>query len=95
MILQLLPKPKLHEPCNHCGRCCRAELCYPAKLILGPNVPGPCPFLIQDEQKFLCQLVLTESENSLEPILSDGLGIGLGCSMEDDDLDLLARKETR
>ena len=81
----VIQKPDYDEPCNGCGHCCSESLCVAAMLALGrePNHvdedAGPCPFLRYVEDKFRCGLVLIEKESGMEPIISQGLGIGVGC----------------
>ena len=41
-----------------------------------------CPFLRWSDNRYLCQLILTESLNGLEPILKTVLGVGLGCTVD-------------
>ena len=75
-------KPEYGAPCNGCGFCCAAELCHAAEMVLGPG-PGPCPLLSFHDNRFWCSLVETEQSNALEPILTNALGIGSGCDVED------------
>lgn len=81
----LLPKPRYSEPCNHCGLCCRLSLCHVGELAFPKHKSGPCPALMEAADGSLCGLVLMEKESGAEPMIRKQLGIGCGCSMEDDD----------
>ena len=80
----MIEKPKYASPCNHCGLCCRLSLCHVGELAFGTKI-GPCPALMESEDGSLCGLVLMEEMTGVEPIVRKQLGIGCGCSMEDDD----------
>lgn len=71
-------KPEKGQPCNGCGFCCAAELCYAAELALG-DVPPPCPLMSFRDGRFWCHLVETERAAGMEPLISKALGIGTGC----------------
>lgn len=51
------------KPCNGCGICCRAELCPVGMAVFTPtvpapsHVPGPCPALEREGERFRCGLV--------------------------------------
>jgi len=75
-----LAKPPFGSPCNHCGLCCRLELC-PVAVIAFPNANLPCPALTDENR---CGLVLAELAAGMEPLVANGLGIGSGCSMDDE-----------
>ena len=78
-------KPRYASPCNHCGLCCRLSLCHVGKLAFPTHTIGTCPALLQDKDGSLCGLVLIEAESGAERMIAKQLGIGCGCSMEDDD----------
>ena len=48
-------KPKIGQPCNGCGKCCRIQVCrngaYALRLVrnIGDTVEGPCPAMIENE----------------------------------------------
>lgn len=77
-------KPLEGHPCNGCGLCCHLSLCDAAKLVL-PDAVAPCPFMELHGGQFRCGLVMAEIEHGLPPRLQNWLGIGLGCSMTDDE----------
>lgn len=78
-------KPRYLEACNGCGLCCTLELCEAAKMVLPKHTEAPCPMLVFRADRTYCGLVLTERANGLQPIIEKALGVGNGCSMEDDD----------
>lgn len=53
--VKMIDKPKIGEPCNGCGLCCRIQVCrngaYLQGLVrtLGDTVAGPCPALTTKE----------------------------------------------
>ena len=67
--MTLQPKPRFASPCNHCGECCKSQLCELAQIAL-PGGSAPCPGLI------------TETAAGMERMLAESLGIGCGCSMQ-------------
>lgn len=73
--MPLPSKPSFAAPCNHCGVCCRGQLCELA----------PCPGLDVREDVALCSLVVTEAAAGMVPMLANSLGVGCGCSMPDAD----------
>lgn len=89
-------KAKFGEPCTRCGQCCSKALC-PAAIFLG-KTRTPCEFLeienvlVQDVMggvsrelyRTVCKLIKVEYESNLEKILSYALGIGKGCTNEED-----------
>lgn len=77
-------KPKFGEACNGCGLCCALELCVIGGIAFSGAQP-PCPALklTPDGSRTYCELVAMEKAAGLEPLIQRGLGIGLGCSMED------------
>lgn len=82
--MSLPEKPRYTEPCNHCGQCCREELCEVGELAFS-GIGAPCPALRIRNGRALCGLVLTEEEFGMKPLLRDALAIGYGCSMPDAD----------
>lgn len=83
----MIDKPAYGSPCNHCGLCCRVKLCPAAEAIFSIYTPAPCPALFQDagSDRQFCGLVLMERATGQPPVIADRLGIGVGCSMMDDD----------
>ncbi len=78
-------KPLIASPCNHCGLCCRLELCQIGKMAF-PQAEAPCPALRVENGRALCEIVLMESAMPVvKPLIARSLGIGTGCSMSDDD----------
>lgn len=61
-ITPTLPKPRHGQPCNMCGRCCRAVLCPLAQHVFG-FTDGPCPALgqLDGTGKLVCVLMLFPS----------------------------------
>lgn len=60
----MLNKPKIGQPCNGCGICCRLQVCRNGAYILGlvkelgDTVPGPCPALWKNtDGSFSCGIV--------------------------------------
>lgn len=86
MNVALPPKPKFRAPCNGCGLCCSIELCAVGVLAF-PGAQAPCPALkiSTDGTRTYCNIVATEIEKKMEPIIQTYLGIGYGCSMTDPD----------
>lgn len=78
-------KPRYASPCNHCGLCCRLSLCHVGELAFPTHTNGPCPALVECEDGSLCGLVIVEAQTGAERMIAKQLGIGCGCSMEDDD----------
>jgi ferredoxin len=76
-------KPRYMEACNHCGLCCRLELCPAGIATYGEEQKGPCPALTRRGNEWLCGLVLAEREGRMKPLIEISLGIGSGCSMPD------------
>lgn len=69
-------KPKLGEPCNHCGWCCLTEVCDVGKEF-GSSVI-PCQLLtIGDDGKHYCSLVTKWPED-----YSEIIGADAGCCAE-------------
>ena len=80
-----LQKPAYRSPCNNCGLCCQIELCEVATMTFPEGTKAPCPALVEVEAgKRLCMLVIAEKSTG-QSIIHDGLGIGFGCSMPDED----------
>lgn len=86
--IRLPQKPRYKEACNGCGLCCALELC-PVAEVAFPGAQAPCPALkiAPAGNSTYCELVMIERLSGMEPLLQRGLGIGLGCSMEDEDVD--------
>jgi hypothetical protein len=80
--MPLQSKPRFAAPCNHCGECCKGQLCELAQMAF-PGALAPCPGLDVREDVALCSLVITEAAAGMEPMLAQSLGIGCGCSMPD------------
>ena len=77
-------KPRYTQACNHCGICCALALC-PIGEKAYPGQSAPCPALVVLEGQAKCGIVMMEEHAGFEPIVRKVLGIGCGCSMEDDD----------
>ena len=65
----MITKPKIGEPCNHCGLCCLSQVCrngaYVLGLVssLGDTVPGPCPAVVkQSDGTYVCGIVLNPNK---------------------------------
>jgi hypothetical protein len=85
MEIATLPlKPNYTEPCNHCGQCCKEQLCDIARMIF-PDAQAPCPAIQIHGGKALCGVVLAELSAGMKPVIQNSLGIGAGCSMPDAD----------
>jgi len=67
--------------CNHCGECCKAEVCEAGQIIDSKAQP-PCPLLIEINDKYLCILIATEFFFNMEPVLQESLGVNKGCTNE-------------
>ena len=80
--MPLQPKPRFAAPCNHCGECCKGQLCELAQMAY-PGASAPCPSLDVREHVALCSLVIIEAAAGMEPMVAKSLGIGCGCSMPD------------
>lgn len=74
---QVSLKPRYRDQCNHCGECCRLQLCPAAERL---THMAPCPFLSTEN---LCGLVLAEEIMGGDQFLRRALGVGCGCSMPD------------
>ena len=85
MLIQLNAKPSFGTPCNGCGRCCAEEICRAGEIAF-PAAVAPCPGLqiAPCGTRTYCQLVAIEIFHKLEPILQTALGIGVGCTMEEE-----------
>lgn len=93
-----LAKPAYRDPCNGCGLCCKLELCVVAELAF-PGAIAPCPALEWEDGRAWCGMVRHPSRDlglnyhipddavlgrePLRDMTARGLGIGLGCGMED------------
>lgn len=58
------------------------ELCPVAEIAYGKEQELPCPALIFDGNKALCNMVITEKQLN-STMIANALGIGCGCSMPD------------
>lgn len=80
-------KPLFGQPCNHCGLCCRLQLCPVAEIMFKKEdcIEPPCPALYIANNKALCGLVMDEHTlfTKDRQLISNALGIGCGCSMAD------------
>jgi len=83
--MSLPRKPKYGEQCNGCGLCCELQLC-PVAEVAFKGQSAPCPALVraEDGSRTFCAFVQAEQAAGLEPMIQNGLGIGLGCGMSDD-----------
>lgn len=97
----MIDKPKIGQPCNGCGLCCKVQVCmngaFVLKLVnrLGDTVPGPCPALVEKQDgTFACGIILTPNKyikSSKYPaqVLSKNfailVGAGTGCDELGDD----------
>lgn len=78
-------KPRKGSACNGCGICCAIELCQAAEIAFaGSKAPCPALKLIPDGTRTYCELFMIEQFSKLPPMLENALGIGLGCSMDDE-----------
>lgn len=82
--INLPAKPRYSEPCNHCGQCCAQALCTVAELAF-PGESAPCRALQLKDGKAICGLVVAEDLSGLDGLIRRALGIGCGCSMQDED----------
>lgn len=88
------PRPPFGDPCNHCGMCCKEQICAwgssALRLVekLGDRVPGPCPAQLEVEPGvFKCGLAIKPKFFTGAQGPSEGLretaalliGAGLGC----------------
>lgn len=71
-------KPEEGSPCNGCGWCCASSRCDIAVLAIGEG-PGPCPLLKFYGGRHWCTVVAGEIKAKTEPLVSQILGIGVGC----------------
>ncbi len=69
--------------CTHCGRCCQVEVCEAGKIAYGKSTKPPCPALTEENGIYLCEIVLTERAFFSHTLISDALGIGVGCTNEE------------
>ncbi len=69
------------EPCTRCGECCKEALCQAGIMAYGIQ-QVPCPALIKIAGEYACEIVITEKENQMCPIIASALGIGKGCTNE-------------
>ena len=76
MTLAHETKPKMGEPCNHCGYCCLTEVCVVGQEITGKTI-APCDLLVSEGDKHHCKLVLNDV-----PDIKETLGIDTSCCAE-------------
>lgn len=82
-IIERAPmKASKGEPCNGCGFCCAAELCYFAELLYGEEQPAPCPSMQFRDGRFWCGEIGRWDEK-IDEKLRYQLGIGQGCTVDD------------
>jgi hypothetical protein len=93
--MSLPNKPRYKEACNGCGICCAIELC-PVGEMAFPGASAPCPALklTPDGSRTYCQLVAMEQASGMAPLIQMVLGIGKGCSMEDEPTHVCTIDET-
>ncbi len=84
-MITLPDKPRFRSPCNGCGKCCALEICEVGAMAF-PGASAPCPALklTPDHTRTYCELVAIEIHANMEPLIQRGLGIGDGCTMEDE-----------
>lgn len=89
-----MEKPDLFQPCNGCGICCKARVCYNGAYILGlvsrlgETVDGPCPAIVIQDGKTVCDIILHPkkyikgskyNEDVLRRNFMKAVGAGVGC----------------
>lgn len=89
-----ITKPKIGEPCNGCGICCRIQVCLNGAFVLGfvdklgDTIKGSCPALTLNAGKWVCGIILNPKKylkDSKYPatVLSRNfarlVGAGTGC----------------
>lgn len=83
MVKVVIEKPPYGDPCNGCGYCCEEAVCAIGMVAGGPDTVAPCPFLLQQDGRNWCRLVLAEQflnqQGLCEPVFAKALGIGRGC----------------
>lgn len=84
-----LEKPQYGTPCNGCGLCCQNEIC-PLGEIVFPRAQAPCPALVIDGERYVCDLIANPQK--FRPLKASiygiaemrdaaviGVGAGIGC----------------
>jgi hypothetical protein len=67
------------KQCLRCGVCCLTEKCQ-ASIIATGGTSEICQFLrLEGDGFYFCGLVEYESSLGFQPLISNALGIGLGC----------------
>jgi hypothetical protein len=93
--MSLPNKPRYGEACNGCGLCCAIQLCPVAEIMFeGASAPCPALKMAPDGSRTYCQLVAIEKEFGLAPLVQKVLGIGNGCGMEDEVIQVCTIDET-
>jgi hypothetical protein len=74
-----MPDEFVPRPCVGCGYCCQAAPCV-VGFMLYQRVDGQCPALVwnEEQQRYLCQVVLDEPEATRED-LKQKMAMGEGC----------------
>ncbi|MGD1524189.1 hypothetical protein [Vibrio owensii] len=74
-------KPKMGQPCNHCGYCCLTEVCSVGQELTGKSF-GPCTLLVTEGDEHRCKLIVEEQKQGDSTLLKDTIGAGVGCCAE-------------
>ena len=91
----MIEKPKIGEPCNGCGICCKIQVCMNGAFVqglvreLGETVKGECPALVKNnDNTYSCGVIINPNKyikHSKYPasVLSKNfaqlVGAGTGC----------------
>ena len=84
----IFEKPRLGEPCNGCGMCCRMVPCELAREMLGAPIGKPCPALESEDGRYWCGLVRDPvrwlgipewGKEYTADMIATALGVGRGC----------------
>jgi hypothetical protein len=86
-------KPARLQPCNGCGVCCALQPCRIARDYIPDLGSGPCPALMYDSDRFVCDMTRNPgvhmglpndwADSVIAPMFADALGVGRGCDAED------------
>jgi len=84
-----------HAPCIGSGHCCKQALCVIGMQAHGV-MPGPCPSLVFEDERYWCGEVLKADEERKE-WLKANLYIGEGCcsTLNSDRREMLVRLRAR